>query len=178
MDAPTLSYAVAVATLLLVAGCGSGRGSEPAGQSKQAIVNTIVITRDDGSTIAVHGPVSVTCGPANGDGPPALLVRVGQRTPGTPQPLWEIQVGLADLRRQLTFRFPDRDSVGYAAFFVFDVEGGQNELSSSAEEAGGYIAFSKADCRNGVDFRIRAHLGSELFDQPGADVRGRFAAVP
>ena len=100
---------------------------------------------------------------------------VGRRTPGAPHAFWEVLVVLADLKRKLTFRFPEEDAAGYAMFFAFDAEGGRNELSSSEEEASGHIAFRKADCRKGVDFRSRAHLGSEFFDQPGADVRGRFA---
>lgn len=154
----------------LLVGCGSG------GDSNRAIVNTIVLTRDDGSRFAVRGPISFTCGPASGDGPRALRVLVGQRMPGAQQPFWTVQVGLRDLKRKRIFRFP-RDGVGgYAVFFAFDAEGGENELSSSEEEASGQIVFREADCREGADFRIRAHLGSEFFEQPGADVRGRFAA--
>jgi hypothetical protein len=122
--------------LALVTGCGSG------GESKRAIMNTIVLTRDDGYEIAVEGPVSVTCGPANGDGAPALLVRVGRRTPGAPQAFWQVQVGLANLKRDHKFRFPEKNGAGDAFFFAFDAGSGQNELSSSAEEAGGQIPSS------------------------------------
>jgi hypothetical protein len=150
--------AAAPAGLALLARCSSGD------ESKSAIVNTIVLTRDDGSEIAVRGPVSVTCGPVSGDGPPALRVLVGRRTPGSQHAFWVVQVALADLKRKLTFRFSKDDVAGYAMFFAFDADGGRNELSSSEEEAGGRIALRKADCRQGVDFRIRAHLGSEFFD--------------
>lgn len=159
-----------LAALGLLVGCGSKA------ESKRAIVNNIVLTRDDRSQIAVSGPVSVTCGPASGDGPPALRVVVGGRRPAAPKAFWTPQVGLADLSRKHTYRFPKDDVDGYALFFAFDAGRGENELSSSEEEAGGRLTFRKADCRKGIDFRIRAHLGSEFFEQPGADVRGRFAA--
>jgi hypothetical protein len=151
-------------------GCGSG------GDSGQARVNTVVLTRDDGSQMVVRAPVAVSCGPASGDGPRALRVVVGKRTPGAPQSFWTVQVGLRDLKRKRTFRFPQDRTGGYALFFAFDAERGENELSSSEEEASGQIVFRQADCREGVDFRIRAHLGSEFFQQPGASVRGRLAA--
>jgi hypothetical protein len=162
--------AAALAGLALLVGCSSNA------DSKHATVNDLVLTRNDGSKIAVSGPVEVTCGPASGDGPPALRVVMGRPTPGAQRAFWTVQVGLADLKRKRTFRFPNDDVGGYALFFAFDAERGQNELSSSEEEAGGRIAFRKADCRQGVDFRIRAHLGSEFFEQPGANVQGRFAA--
>ena len=151
-------------------GCGAG------GESGKAVVNTVVLRRDDGSQMVVRAPVAVSCGPASGDGPRALRVVVGQRAPGAQRSFWTIQVGLRDLQRTRTFRFP-RDRIGgYAMFFAFDGERGENELSSSAEEASGQIVFRQADCREGVDFRIRAHLGSEFFRQPGASVRGHFVA--
>ena len=159
----------AVAAIPLVAGCGSTN-------SDRAIVNTIVLTRDDGSRIDVRGPVSVTCGPASGDGPPALRAVVGRSSPGAPKAYWTVQVALADLNRKHTFRFPKDDVGGYAVFFAFDAARGQNELSSSTEEARGSITLRKADCRKGMDFRIRAHLGSEFFEQPGANVQGHFGA--
>jgi|SRR5215210_2175527 len=173
----TETIAATLAAVLVTAGCGS---HEPAvaRPNHDWTVNTIVLTRDDGSRIAVTGPVAVTCGPANGDGPPALLVRVGRHTPRAPRAFWEIQVGLANLKEKHAFRFPQRNGVGDPIFFAFDASSGENELSSSAEGARGRVTFSKGDCRKGVDLRIRAHLGSEFFDQPGADVRGRFAAPP
>jgi hypothetical protein len=50
-------------------------------------------------------------------------------------------------------------------------------LSSSTEEARGSITLRKADCRKGMDFRIRAHLRSEFFEQPGLNVQGHFGAT-
>jgi hypothetical protein len=162
--------AAALTGIAFLSGCGSHGGSN------DATVNTIVLTRDDGSKIPVTGPVSVTCGPASGDGAPALRVVVGQHAPGAQRAFWTAQVALTDLKRKVTFRFPEDDVGGYAVFFAFDAEAGANELSSSEEEARGRISFRKADCQEGVDFVIRAHLGSEFFEQPGADVQGRFAA--
>jgi hypothetical protein len=162
--------ATALVGLAPLSGCNSDNGSKP------AIIDSIVLTRDDGSRIEVDGPISVTCGPAGGDGPRALRVIAGARAPGTPRAYWVAEVGLADLKQKRTFRFPQDDVGGYALFFALDAQRMENELSSSEEEATGRITFRKADCRRGVDFRIDAYLGSEFFQQPGADVRGRFAA--
>jgi hypothetical protein len=55
---------------------------------------------------------------------------------------------------------------------------GQNEVSSAEEEASGRIRFDRARCgrRLAVRFRIRAVLGSELFDGEPVSVRGSFSA--
>ena len=160
------------AAAALAAGCSSGDASPT------ARVNTLVFTRADGSRIAFGGPVAVTCEPATAEKPRVLRVLVGQRTPVGRRPYWIVEVPLVDVKRKHTFRFPTDDVAGYAMLFAFDVQRRQNELSSSDEEAGGRLVFSKANCDDGVEFRLDAHLGSELFDQAGVDVRGRFASPP
>jgi hypothetical protein len=169
--AVTIVRAVAFSALAaaLLAGCGSG--GEPTVKS----VNTLLFKRADGSRIIFRGPVSVTCERARADKPPLLRVLVGRRTPEGSQPFWMLEVALDDLKRMRTFRFPKDDVAGYAILFAFDAARRQNELSSSDEEARGRLVFSTATCDEGVDFRVRAHLGSEVFDLTGADVQGRFA---
>jgi len=151
---------VLLAFALLAAGCGGGHGTG------------LTVTRDDGSTISVGGPVHVSCSPANGDGPPALQVMVGKRDPAHPKPFWLVEVPLKRLKSARTFGFPD----DHAIFFAFDAERGRNELSSAdREDASGQMTFTKASC-DAIAFRIHAHLGSEFFQQPGARVNGTFAA--
>jgi hypothetical protein len=164
-----------VAAMLAAAGlateCSSG------GVSKSARVNELVFTRADGSQIAFGGSVAVTCEPASAALPPVLRVLGGQRTPNGRSPFWILEVALADLDHKHTFRFPRDDVAGYPIFFVLDARR-QNELSSSDEEARGRLMFGEATCVDGVKFRLEAHLGSEFFDQPGINVRGRFASGP
>jgi hypothetical protein len=148
------------ALAVLATGCGSAKR------------DALTLTRDDGSEFAVNGAAHVSCERANGDGPPALQVMVGKRDPAHPKPFWVVQVPLRELKRGRTFTFPHEDAI----FFAFDAARGRNELSSAdAEDASGRMTFTKADCHDGVAFRIDAHLGSEFFDEPGADVKGRFA---
>jgi hypothetical protein len=165
------SLAVMLAAAALAAACSSG------GASKSARVNELVFTRADGSHIAFGGHVAVTCEPATAGVPPVLRVLGGQRTPGGRRPFWILQVALTDLNHEHTFRFPRDDVAGYPIMFALDANR-RNELSSSDEEARGRLVFSKATCDDGVKFRLEAHLGSEFFDQPGVDVRGRFASPP
>src|SRR5215210_5470267 len=159
-----------LAGVALLAGCSSGSGSGVES------VNTLMFTRADGSRITFGGPVRVSCVSGSGDKPPVLRVLVGRRPPSGRRSYWQLEVALADLKRKRTFRFPNDDVAGYAILFAFDAQRRQNELSSSDEEAHGRVVFRRGDCVEGVDVRVEAHLGSELFDLPGAGVRGRFAA--
>jgi hypothetical protein len=152
----------AVAVLALGAGCDD---------ESDVAVDTLVFTRDDGSTLEIDGPLGIECGALNPESPPTLRVTVGERK----QPHWVVEATLEDLKRTSTFAFPGDDAAGYPVVFVFDAARRANELSSSVEEARGWLRFRKADCETGVDFQIRAHLGSEYSDLPGVDVRGRFA---
>jgi hypothetical protein len=145
------------------------------GGDDNGIVNTIVLTRGDGSKLTVDGPVEVACKRLGGDGPRAVHVMVGKRVPSAPRSFWEAEIAPAQFVRKRTFTFPSDDVGGYPFFFALDVERGENELSSSTEEATGHITFRHADCST-VDFEIDAHLDSELFEQPGIDVAGRVAA--
>jgi hypothetical protein len=158
---------VAVAIL---AGCSRGDNGQP------DIVNTIVITRDDGSKLRVDGPVRVVCERLGGDGPRAVHVMVGERVPSAPRSFWEAAIAPRQLANKHTFTFPQDDVGGYAILFAFDAERGRNELSSSTEEATGRATYRKADCRTGIDFEVHAHLDSEFFEEPGVNVSGHFVA--
>jgi hypothetical protein len=49
------------------------------------VINTIVLTRTDGSRLEVDGPVRLARERLDGDGPHALHVMVGERVPSAPR---------------------------------------------------------------------------------------------
>jgi hypothetical protein len=89
---------------------------------------TIVLTGDDDSRIAVNGPTSVTCGPVGSDGLPAPPCDRGGRV----RPACQGRTGSRRWRwliwrRKRTFRFPPDRAGGYAMFVVLDAAQAANE---------------------------------------------------
>jgi hypothetical protein len=90
-----------------------------------------------------------------------LHIRVG----APEEPFWQLNAVVADVRRRPVVRFPHSfvwSRPTGAELFAVD---GDNEVSSSQEEASGRISFGTVRCgrRLAVRFRVRAVLGSELF---------------
>ena len=139
------------------------------------VSSTIALTGQDGSAIQVAQNLRVWCGPWERDVPRRTLhIRAGARG----GPVWQLRAVVADIRRHPVVRFPHS--------FVFDrptgaqlfAAEGNNEASTSEEEASGRISFSRVRCgrRLAVRFRVRAVLGSEFFEGDELTMRGSFHA--
>jgi hypothetical protein len=139
------------------------------------VTSTVAVTRADGSAVQFAQNLRVWCGPWERDVPRRTLhIRAG----GPGGPFWQLSAVVADVRRRPIVRFPhsfvwDRPTGAQ----IFAVDGG-NEVSSSEEEASGRISFRRVRCgrRLAVRFRVRAVLGSELFDGDALTMRGSFRA--
>jgi hypothetical protein len=139
------------------------------------VASTVAVTRADGSAVQIAQNLRVWCGPWEPDVPRRTLhIRAGARE----GPFWQLSAVVADVRRQPIVRFPHS--------FVFDqptgaqlfAVAGDNEVSSSEEEASGQISFARVRCgrRLAVRFRVRAVLGSEFFEGEALRMRGSFRA--
>ena len=162
-----MRFALAAAALAAAA--------SPAAAHAITVDNGLVFARPDGTKVAYPSRVHVWCGPWEPDVPVrAIHVRVGVRG----KPYWELSAVPGDVTRRRVVRLPHSfvfDKPTGAQLFAVD---GENELSSSEEEASGRITFRKARCgaRLRIRFRVRATLGSEFFDGDPLTVRGTFAA--
>jgi hypothetical protein len=140
------------------------------------VTNELVFTRSDGSRVDYPFDVRVRCGRWAPDVPVrALHVRMGW---SRPRSRWSLSAVVRDVRRRPVVRLPRSfvwNEPKGALLFATD---GQNEVSSAEEEASGRIRFDRVRCgrRLAVRFRIRAVLGSELFDGEPVSVRGSFSA--
>jgi hypothetical protein len=139
------------------------------------IASTVSLERPDGSAIQFAQNLRVWCGPWERDVPRRTLhIRVGTRK----GPVWQLRAVVADVKRHPVVRFPHS--------FIFDqptgaqifAAAGENEASTSEEEASGRISFSRVRCgpRLAVRFRVRAVLGSEFFEGDELTMRGSFSA--
>ena len=139
------------------------------------VASSIAFTRTDGSTVQIAQNLRVWCGPWERDVPRRTLhIRAGAPA----GPFWQLSAVVADVRRRPVVRFPHSfvfDEPTGAQLFAVD---GDNELSSSEEEASGRISFGRVRCgrRLAVRFRVRAVLGSELFGGEALTMRGSFRA--
>jgi hypothetical protein len=139
------------------------------------VTSTVAFTRADGSAVKFAQNLRVWCGPWERDVPRRTLhIRAG--APAGPR--WQLDAVVADVRRRPLVRFPHSfvfDQPTGAQLFAVD---GENEVSSSEEEASGRISFERIRCgrRLAVRFRVRAVLGSELFGGEPLTMRGSFRA--
>jgi hypothetical protein len=139
------------------------------------VTSTVALMREDGSAIQFAQNLRVWCGRWERDVPRrALHIRVGART----GPFWMLDAVVADVRRRPVVRFPHSfvfNRPTGARLFAVD---GENEVSSAEEEASGRISFRRVRCgrRLAVRFRVRAVLGSELFEGETLTMRGSFYA--
>jgi hypothetical protein len=139
------------------------------------VANGIAVTRADGSAVHPAQNVRVWCGPWERDVPRRTLhIRAGARG----GPFWQLDAVVADIRRQPVVHFPHSfvwDEPTGAQLFAVD---GDDEASSSEEEASGRITFRRVRCgrRLAVRFRVRAVLGSEFSDGAALTLRGSFRA--
>jgi hypothetical protein len=137
--------------------------------------STVALAREDGSAIQVAQNLRVWCGRWERDVPRRTLhIRVGARE----GPFWTLDAVVADVRRRPVVRFPHSfvwNRPTGAQLFAVD---GDNEASSSEEEASGRISFRRVRCgrRLAVRFRVRAVLGSEFFGGDALTMRGSFHA--
>ena len=139
------------------------------------VTSTVAFTRADGSAVGFAQNLRVWCGPWERDVPRRTLhIRAGARA----GPRWQLNAVVADVRRRPVVRFPHSfvfdEPTGAQLFAVV----GDNEVSSSEEEASGRISFGRVRCgrRLAVRFRVRAVLGSELFGGEALTMRGSFRA--
>ena len=139
------------------------------------VANTVSVTRADGTAVLVAPDLRVWCGRWERDVPRRTLhIRVGVAG----SPVWQLDAVVADVRRRPVVRFPHSfvwNKPTGARLFAVD---GDNEASSAEEEASGRISFGRVRCgrRLAVRFRVRATLGSELFDGDSLTLRGSFRA--
>ncbi len=139
------------------------------------VTSTVAFTRADGSAVQFAQNLRVWCGPWERDVPRRTLhIRAG--APGGPS--WQLSAVVADVRRRPVVRFPHSfvwNRPTGAQLFAVD---GDNEASSSEEEASGRISFGRVRCgrRLAVRFRVRAVLGSELFEGDPLTMSGSFRA--
>jgi hypothetical protein len=140
-----------------------------------SVTSTVALTRPDGSAIQAAQNLRVWCGRWDRDVPRRTLhIRAGARE----GPFWQLRAVVADVRRRPLVRFPHSfvwNRPTGAQLFAVD---GDNEVSSSEEEASGQISFRRVRCgrRLAVRFRVRAVLGSELFGGDPVTMRGSFRA--
>jgi hypothetical protein len=140
-----------------------------------SVTSTIALTRPDGSAVQVAQNLRVWCGPWE-PGVPRRTLHIRAGAPAGP--FWKVDAVVADVRRRPVVRFPHSfvfDRPTGAQLFAVD---GDNEVSSSEEEASGRISFSRVRCgrRLAVHFRVRAVMGSELFGGEALTMRGSFHA--
>jgi hypothetical protein len=140
-----------------------------------SVTNTVAVTRADGSAVQFAQHLRVWCGRWERDVPRRTLhIRAG-----APEgPFWQLNAVVADVRRRPVVRFPHSfvwDRPTGAQLFAVD---GDNEVSSSEEEASGQVSFGTVRCgrRLAVRFRVRAVLGSEFFGGDALTMRGSFRA--
>ena len=139
------------------------------------VTSTVAVTRADGSAVQFAQNLRVWCGRWERDVPRRTLhIRAGARG----GPSWQLDAVVADVRRRPVVRFPHsfvwNEPTG-AQLFAVD---GDNELSSSEEEANGRISFGRVRCgrRLAVRFRVNAMLGSEFFGGEALTMHGSFRA--
>jgi hypothetical protein len=138
--------------------------------------NEISFARPDGSPVAFPQTVRVWCGRWERDVRGRTLhVRVGALRRA---PFWHLRALVADVRRDPVVELPNTfvfDDPEGADLFAVD---GDNELSSSVEEARGQIVVDRVRCgrRLAVRFHVRGRLGSEFFDGDPLAMRGSFSA--
>ena len=139
------------------------------------VTSNVTVTRPDGSTVPFAQNVRVWCGRWEREVPRRTLhVRVG----GLERPFWRLDAVVADVRRHPIVRFPHSfvwNKPTGAQLFAVD---GDNEASSSTDEASGRISFGKVRCGRelAVELRVRAVLGSEFFGGDALTMRGSFRA--
>jgi len=139
------------------------------------VASSVTLTRADGTGVPLANSVRVWCGRWERDVPQRTLhVRFGAAR----GPFWQLSAVVADVRRRPVVRFPHSfvfDEPTGAQLFAVD---GDNEVSSSEEEASGRISFDRVRCgrRLAVRLRVRAVLGSELFGGESLTMRGSFRA--
>jgi hypothetical protein len=128
----------------------------------------------NGAPIHFPGTPQVWCGPwEEGVARPSVHVVVGSgRTH------WEMSAVRRDVRIGRPIEFPNSfvfDKPRGAFLFVGVAHSGI-EASSAEEEGSGSLVFSRLDCQLGglVGFRVRAVLGSELFEGERVRVSGTF----
>jgi hypothetical protein len=91
---------------------------------------------------------------------------------------WEMSAVRRDVKIGRPIGFPNSfvSSRPRGAFLFVGVARGGIEASSAEEEGAGSLVFSRLDCQLGgsVELRVRATLGSELFDGERVRVSGTF----
>jgi len=163
---------LAIALLVLASATGAAPASAVGPDLRMA--NGIVLTRADGTPIAIEPTIRVWCGPWASDvRKPSIHVLAGSRGA-----VWTMSAVVADVRRRPVVRFPHNfiwDKPTGAQVFAGDRG---NEASSAEEESTGRITFTKVRCGKRLDlrFRIDAVIGSELFDGTSIAIRGTFSA--
>jgi hypothetical protein len=181
---PRLAVVAAALSLLVVA--GTARAELPARCVRTSACDArvasggLVIERDDGSRLRVGRTARLVCSAwSSGVRAPSLHLLVGD--PHRVRPLWTVSVVRGSLRRRRTFRFPTDviDDRPRGLVFFADDPASHNELSSQVERASGSVTVVRARCspRPEVTLRVRAHLGSEFFDRPGARIEGRIRVL-
>jgi hypothetical protein len=161
--------------LLVIALLAAVAGGPDAAAADLTVESTVAFTRPDGSQVPVAQRVRVWCGRWDPDVPVrSVRIRAGARG----GPFWQLRAVVADVRRRPVVRFPNDfvwDDPSGAQLFMLD---GENELSSSEEEASGTITFQKVRCGRRLDvrFRVDGVLGSEFSDGDELTVRGSFRA--
>ena len=158
-----------LAALLAAAACPEIAAAE------LTVSNTVALTRADGTVVPVAPRLRVWCGPWERDVPRRTLHVIA----GARAAFWRLDAVVADVRRQPVVRFPHSfvfDEPTGAQLFAVD---GDAENSSSEEEAGGRITFSRVRCgrRLAVRFRVDAVLGSESFQGGALELHGAFRAT-
>jgi hypothetical protein len=139
------------------------------------VTSTVALARADGSAVQFAQNLRVWCGRWERDVPRRTLhIRAGARNGA----FWRLDAVVADVRRRPVVRFPHSfvwNKPTGAQLFAVE---GNNEASSSEEEARGRISFDTIRCgrRLAVRFRVRAVLGSEFFGGDALTMHGLFYA--
>jgi hypothetical protein len=135
----------------------------------------LVFKHPNGAAIHFPGSTQVWCGPwEEGVARPSVHVVAGNG-----RAHWEISAVRRDVKLGRPIEFPNSfvHDRPHGAFLFVGVARSGIEASSAEGEGSGSLVFSRLDCQLGgaVEFRVRATLGSELFDGERVKVSGTFS---
>jgi hypothetical protein len=165
-----IRFSIVACSVLLLVACDRRSPVEPVpGQ------NSVVVTRADGTTVAIASNVWAWCDAWEAGVVPEPTVHVLM---GSQAARWELRLVQRDVRIGQPLAFPNSfiwDQPRNADLFVHDPP---NELSTQQGNSSGSVTVEHLDCRanGGVRLRIDAVVGSEYGDLPPVTVRGSFAS--
>lgn len=163
-----------IAVLPIFVACSDDDG--PSGPSSDTEIPLFI--RADSSHVAFDPSARgyVWCGPWEEGVVDVAALHIFYGSIDGVHPGWTLRAAYEDFSAGDTLRFPSTfiwNEPDSAFAFLFDPP---NELSSSEEEASGYVVFLRIPCNGDgpVELDMDAVLGSELAGLPSVSIRGTF----